>query len=233
MARKCHSSRKDRFCALSNYQLDLVISGRMQEYGSIRSGAETCGSLPAGGGTVRICGINVLVVLVVFALTLSALVYAREYERTVNVDKPIEAALNSEQWVQDYELRSGDREIVIYPSWSGVFPARLEHLLHRLSRIATDRYELVTIADSRTARLEEQFYHAHLVVNQALLTGDLLAMESELDSFAATNGLDCVRAWFLGEFVLVLVKDGDSFMYEAVGQPKARDGGLAVRFEGK
>lgn len=187
----------------------------------------------AGGGTVKIRGINILVVLVAFTLTLSALVYAREYERTLSVDKPLEAALRSEQWVEDYELRSGDHEIVIYPCWSDVLPAKLQSLLRKLSDISTGRYELVTIADSRTERLENLYYQAHLMANQALATGDLSEMERELDLFVQSNGLDCARVWLMYETALVLVKDGDNFLYESINELKAEDIGLGVRFEGQ
>jgi len=186
----------------------------------------------AGGGTVRLFGINLLVVLVAFALTFSVLVYAREYERLISVDRPLEELLRSEQWIRESELRPDRGEIVVWPKWTEAISTELESLLGRVAELGASRYRTVTMVDTRTPRLQELYYHIHLVVYQALASRDFASMERALDAFAETNGLDCLKVWLFGESALVEIKDDSSFMYQAIGQVKIGDIQICVRFKG-
>lgn len=229
MARKCHCHVEDQASGLSKYQLNHAIMGR-EASGVHRRDAAT---RLAGGGAVKVFGVNILVVLVAFVLALSGIVCAREYERSLSIDRPIEEMLQSESWVETFDLRKGDGEIVIQPLWIETLPGRLRSLLDRLSEAVGDRYSAVTVADRRTERLEQLYYHVHLVVHQALSTGDFVSMEQQLNAFARSEGLDCVRVWVSGSSAAVLLSDGDSFMYEPIGDRETADLSLTVRFEGR
>lgn len=182
---------------------------------------------------MKVFGVNILVVLVTFAVALSGIVYAREYQRSLSIDRPIEDLLQSESWVESFELRKDDGEIVIQSLWTETLPTSLGSLMEKLPEAAGDRYSTVTVTDRRTDRLEQLFYHVHLVANQALATGDYLSMEQELDAFARSEGLDCAKVWVLGRSAAVLLGDGDSFMYELLGDSETADVSLTVRFEGR
>ncbi|NLU41112.1 MAG: hypothetical protein GXX08_02800 [Firmicutes bacterium] len=181
---------------------------------------------------MRVFGVNILAVFVVFALALSGLVYAREYERAVNVDNPLDEMLESEQWIDRHVLDSRRSELVIYSHWSDAMPARLRDLLERVSEIAGDRYRLIRVVDARTPELEELFYSAHLAVNQGLATGDYLSMQRELNALSDREQLDSIKAWVSNGSAVVLIKRGSHFMYESVGGDIAGDSYSTVRFEG-
>jgi hypothetical protein len=181
---------------------------------------------------LRVLGVNILVIVIAFALALSGLVYARGYERAVNVDIPLTEVLESEQWVDEHSMDSRRGELVIRSGWSERMPARLKNLLERVSGIAGDRYRLIRILDSRTPELEELFYRTHLAVNQGLATGDYLSMQRELDALSEREGLDSIKVWVSRGSAVVLIKRGDHFMYEAIGDDIGGDSYPTVRFEG-
>ncbi len=181
---------------------------------------------------MRVFGVNILVVFIVFALALSGLVYAREYERAVNVDSPLAEMLESEQWIDSHVLDSRRGEVLIRSGWTDTMPARLRGLLERVPEIAGNRFRLIRIVDARTPELEELFYRAHLAVNQGLATGDYLSMQRELDALSEQEQLDCIKAWVSNGSAVVLIKRGGHFMYEAIGGEIADDSYPTVRFEG-
>jgi hypothetical protein len=181
---------------------------------------------------LRVFGVNILVVLIVFALALSGLVYAREHERAVSVDNPLAEMLESEQWIDRHLLDSRRGELVICSEWSDRMPAHLRDLLERMSEAAGDRYRLIRIVDARTPELEELFYRTHLAVNQGLATGDYLSMQHELDALSEEEELDSIKVWVSRGSAVVLIKRGDQFMYEAIGDRIADDSYPTVRFEG-
>ena len=75
---------------------------------------------------MRVLGVNILVIVIAFALALSGLVYARGYERAVNVDIPLTEVLESEQWVDEHSMDSRRGELVIRSGWSERMPAPKE-----------------------------------------------------------------------------------------------------------
>lgn len=179
---------------------------------------------------MRILGLRVPVVVLVFALGLAGLFSFNYLYKYSHVNQPLSGFFAGHREVLDYRIDERGDQVVVTLRLGPV--ANLRETFLALEKGTTgilgNRPFRLEIQDNRDARLRDDYYRLHYSLQEALSTGQFNAMARAVSEQGRSLGLRDAKAFVDERYLYVQLQRGDRYLYELLPRIDARVGALVL-----
>lgn len=167
---------------------------------------------------MKVMGLNIPVVAVVFLLSLSGLILGQGVAYRYFTERPLQMAFDGIEGVEGFEIVDDEGQIYVQVKLGDVDNLRdVYKQIYSASRKHIGKgFKDIIIKDERDSFLEEVYYSIHFDVQEAIATGNFSRMAGEIEEKTTAAGIDKSRIYVDNDRLFIELHEGKKYLYEMI-----------------
>ncbi len=186
---------------------------------------------------MKVMGLKISVVVVIFVLTLSVLVFGQRLVYRYSTQGPLQAGFDRIDAIEDFEIVHKGREIYVQ-----VMLKETDNLLDVYKQIywlsnehIGKDFAGIIIKDKRDEALKEIYYAIHFDIQEAIATGRFSHMAQEIEKKSSDLEVDKSAIYIENDKIFLQLHKGENYLYEVIHrdssskeEPSSMNGGRNI-----